>query len=115
MVHLAYNIEKPEHSEIRQQLAGQKAKGQIVLKEEAICMRNPFMNDEELIPAFFVGCTSPNAVYFRTPELAERFIKLQHGLQFYFKVQLRTDVPKAPIQLFLSRCSHVPRRHSSLP
>ena len=101
MVHLARNIEKPEHSQIRQRLAGQKAKEQIVLKDEAICMRNPFMNDEELIPAFFVGCTSPNRVYLCTPELAERFIKLQRGLQFYLTVLLMADLPKAPIELFV--------------
>jgi len=62
---ISVNIEKPEHLQIRKQLAGRKAKEPIVLKDETMYTRNPIMNKEELalvVPAFFVGCTSPDDI-----------------------------------------------------
>ncbi len=53
-----------------------------------------------LIPAFFVGCTSPSAVYFRTQELAKIFIKLQQDLRSYFGAQL-VDLSDGPTKLFV--------------
>ena len=54
-----------------------------------------------MISASFVGCTSPYAVYFRTPKLAERFIKLHHDeLRSYFETQ-PIDLSEAPSTVFV--------------
>jgi len=62
----------------------------------------PIKNQEELtlISAIFVGCTSPNAIYLRTSELAESFIKLHHELQSYFQAQ-QISLCDAPVNLFV--------------
>ncbi len=63
---------------------------------------NPIKNQEELtlISAIFVGCTSPNAIYLRTPEFAEIFTKLHHELQSYFEAQ-KNSLCDAPVNLFV--------------
>ena len=102
MVQIDFIVNLPKHSQIRKRLAEQKAEEQIVSKEGTTTTRTPLPNHQELtlIPAFFVGCTSPNAVYFRTPKLANRFITLQHDLRSFFEAQL-VDLSEGPTKLFV--------------
>lgn len=104
MVQLELTIDLPKHSQIRKRLVEQEPKEQIVLVKGAIVStRTPLPNHQEeltLIPAFFVGCISPNAVYFRTPKLAKRFIELQNDLRSHFEAQLM-HLPEGRIKLFV--------------
>jgi len=103
-------IQRPWHFEIRQNLSDTKkvketTRSEWILAEDArlsshyssemigsisevenevaIC-RSQLIEEEQTVPVIFVGCQSPDDIYFRTPELVRKFIRVQDALSTLF-------------------------------
>jgi len=60
---------------------------------------NPLTKEEDYIvlPVTFIGAQSPEVLFFRTPELVGKFIKLKNALYAYFSGQQHGSDIEAPI------------------
>jgi len=56
-----------------------------VYEEEIAITRR--IEEEFHLPVTFVGCQSPYSLFFRTPELVKKFLRMQSGLNTYFQAQ----------------------------
>ena len=86
------SIEFPEHYEIRRRLSAQRcmAYGPIIpskISQIEEMSNSSMLNKEEVIisDVIFVRCLSPDALFFRTPELMKDFIRIQNLLFTYFE------------------------------
>jgi len=56
-------------------------------QQEEEVTRTRKIEEEFNLPVTFVGCQSPHSLFFRTPELVKKFLRLQSGLQTYFQAE----------------------------
>ncbi len=109
-------IDLPEHRNIRKRLAARSSAGLPSKTEHivppindikkrkavvaAISIPNANKEEEIVIPVTFIGCRTPDSIFFRTaPELEREFSSLQNALSTHFEAHEESSVDDEPIHL----------------